>query len=219
MHMAYIIRQSGTHSTRPNASTAIGSRWFSTDTGAVYVSMGATWQQVKTVSPQDANGLLSGLLSARPTASANLGWLYTDENGVTYEAFPGGWATVVLEVLATQSSFAAPSVAVANAGTPNGNALVTIQAKDGLGNNLAARCLVRVFFAATAYGAPADLGTLTATTGTILKEDTDDALATVLTDATGLAVLQLDTASDGTVHAMACVAGIFATSSAAITGN
>jgi hypothetical protein len=113
----------------------------------------------------------------------------------------------------------APSVTVANAGTPNGNATVTIQAKDALGNNITGRCVVHVWFAATTYAAPADLGTLTASTGGILKEDTDDALATCQTDATGLLVLVLDTTADGNVHAHASVGGLSGTGSAAITGN
>jgi hypothetical protein len=114
----------------------------------------------------------------------------------------------------------APSVTVANSATPDGNAAITIQAKDLAGNNIAARCVVKVWFATTgAYAAPADLGTLTASTGTILKEDTDDALATCVTDANGALVLALDTASDGTVHAMAEIAGRVGTGNAAITGN
>lgn len=217
--MASITRLSGLHAARPDASLAVNARWLSTDTGAVYVSTGASWVQVKSITQEAVNGFLGGLLSARPTASTCLGCLYTDESDITYEAFPGGWATVVLEPLAQPSSFGAPSVAVANAGTPNGNATITIQAKDGLGNNLAQRCLVKVFLSATTYGDPTDLGTLTASTGKLLKEDTDDALATVLTDATGLAVLVLDTGSNTAVHAMATVCGIFGTGSASITGN
>lgn len=105
------------------------------------------------------------------------------------------------------------SVVVENAGTPDGDAYVTIQSA------IKARQVLLVWFAATAFAAPADLGTLTATTGTILKEDTDDALATVVTDANGLAVLNLDLAVNGTVHAHATRNGIVATDSEAITGN
>ncbi len=104
-------------------------------------------------------------------------------------------------------------VTVENAETPDGDAYVTIQ------SSIAARQVLRVWFAATAFAAPADLGTLTATTGELLKEDTDDALATVLTDANGLAVLNLDLGTDGTVHAHAERNGIVATGSEAITGN
>lgn len=105
------------------------------------------------------------------------------------------------------------SIAVANSAVPDGNAAITIQSTER------ARQIVHVWFAATAYAAPADLGTLTATTGELLKEHTDDAFAAVLTDATGLAVLALDTTSDGDVHAHAEVGGRVVTASEAITGN
>lgn len=105
------------------------------------------------------------------------------------------------------------SVVVANAATPNGTAAITIQSARK------ARQVLRVWFAATAFAVPADLGTLTATTGALLKEDTDDALATVLTDANGLAVLSLDLAVDGTVHAHVERNGLVVTDSEAITGN
>lgn len=105
------------------------------------------------------------------------------------------------------------TVTVENAATPDGDAYVTIQ------SSVKARQVLNVWFAATAYAAPSDLGTLTATTGTLLEEHTDDALAAVVTDANGLAVLNLDLASDGTVHAMVERNGLTATASAAITGN
>jgi hypothetical protein len=105
------------------------------------------------------------------------------------------------------------SIDVANASSPNGNAIVTIQSA------VPGRQIINVWFAATAFAAPADLGTLTATTGTLLVEHTDDAIAAVVTNADGLAVLSLDTATNGTVHAHAERNGIVVTDSAAITGN
>lgn len=105
------------------------------------------------------------------------------------------------------------SVVVANAGSPNGTATITIQSAKK------ARQVINVWFAATSMAAPADLGTLTASTGTLLKEHTDDALAAVVTDANGLAVLALDLSVDGTVHCMAERNGLVATDSEAITGN
>jgi hypothetical protein len=213
-----IARLSGTHAARPAASLAVGARFFETDTLDVFFSTGVTWIQTGVCSRVEANGFSSGNLSARPAAATCLGCLYQDENGVIYEAFPGGWATVTLAETPNQG-LPAPSVVVTNAGPPDGNATITIQALDALGNNLTRRCLLRVWLSATAYGAPTDLGTLTATTGILLKEDTDDALATVATDATGKAVLVLDTAADGNVHAMASIVGVLATGNAAITGN
>jgi hypothetical protein len=131
-------------------------------------------------------------------------------------------SAVTLAKLAAETAvkIAGCTVAVANtAVTPDGVAVITLQLVDAKGAALAARGRINVWFAATAHAAPADLGTLTATTGVLLKEVTDDALALVATDATGLAVLALDTTIDGTVHAMAEVAGLVVTDSEAITGN
>jgi hypothetical protein len=133
--------------------------------------------------------------------------------GVVTQVDSGGvWVDSRLTRSALSES-AGLTVTVANAETPDGDAYVTIQSV------IAARQVLRVWFAATAMAAPADLGTLTATTGAILKEDTDDALATVVTDANGLAVLNLDLAVDGTVHCMVERNGLVATDSEAITGN
>lgn len=114
------------------------------------------------------------------------------------------------------------TVAVANTGTPDGVANVTGQVKDAQGNALTGRFVVTVWFATSAaWAAPADLGTLTIKTNTvIIKEDTDDAYAHILTHSDGSWGLNLDTASDGTVHAHATVGGApAATANAAITGN
>ena len=112
-----------------------------------------------------------------------------------------------------------PSVAVANQVAPNGTATVTIQAKDGQGNNLAARCKIEAWFSATSFGAPTDLGTLTATTGAIIKVDTTDAAIHAVTDATGLLVLSYDLVADGNLFAHANVTGVIGVGNAAITGN
>lgn len=129
---------------------------------------------------------------------------------VTLQGRDGSWI-----VIAEQTSPSAPTVTVANHETPNGNAYITLQANDAQGNPLAKRVLFNVWLAATSYAAPADLGTLTATTGTILKEDTDDALATVASDANGVAVLVLDVTSTTAVHAMAECNGLVGTGTVA----
>lgn len=105
------------------------------------------------------------------------------------------------------------SIVVANSTVPDGVAVVTIQSA------VKARQVINVWFAATGFAAPADLGTLTATTGVLLAEHTDDALAAVVTDASGLAVLALDTTVNGNVHGHAERNGIVVAASAAITGN
>jgi hypothetical protein len=131
---------------------------------------------------------------------------------VTLQGRDGSWV-----VISEQTTLTAPSVTVANHATPNGNAYITLQAVDAQGNALAKRVLFKVWLAATAHAAPADLGTLTATTGTILKEDTDDALATVASDANGTAVLVLDVATTSAIHAMAECNGMVGTSSVSVT--
>ena len=131
---------------------------------------------------------------------------------VTLQGRDGSWI-----VIAEQTSLSAPTVTVANHATPNGNAYVTLQANDAQGNALAKRVLFQVWLAATAHAAPADLGTLTATTGTILKEVTDDALATVSSDANGTAVLVLDVATTSAIHAMAECNGMVGTGSVSVT--
>jgi len=112
------------------------------------------------------------------------------------------------------------TVAVANTGTPDGVAHITGQVKDVQGNALSGRFLVRVFLDDAAYTAVEDLGTATAAANSlILKELTDDAYIDVLTHSDGSWGIDLDTASNGTVHAHAAVVGQFATANAAITGN
>jgi hypothetical protein len=127
---------------------------------------------------------------------------------------------LMLEVEACLAKILSTTVVVANTGTPDGVAHVTGQVSDALGNALAGRFLVRVFFDDAAYGDPADLGTATAATNSrLLKEHTDDAYVDVLTHSDGTWGVNLDTTSNGTVHAHAAVMGAFATHSAAITGN
>lgn len=113
------------------------------------------------------------------------------------------------------------TVAIANTGTPDGVAHVTGQIQDVAGASLTGYYVCWAWFATSgAWAAPADLGTLTALTGsTILKEHTDDALVQFVTKSDGTWGLELDTAADGTVHVHVLVAGKAATANVAITGN
>jgi hypothetical protein len=108
-----------------------------------------------------------------------------------------------------------PGVSVAIADNEDGTGEVTLQLKDAQGNNLAARGVIKVWFSATAHGAPTDLGDVVAGTGSILAEITTDALILVATDANGLAVLTYT--RTGALHAMAEVNGLVATGNATIT--
>lgn len=138
---------------------------------------------------------------------------------VTAAKLATGAVTAVKLADAVADAIPTVTVAVANQGSPNGTATVTIQAKDAQGNNLAARTLVRGWFSATSYGAATDLGTLTATTGVLVKEDTDDALFTAATDANGLLVLSYDMVADGNLFCMASGVGLLVAGNVAVTGN
>lgn len=153
-----------------------------------------------------------------------------DSNGVWVEvgarldtATPAdGSVTTAKLANAVADQISVTTVAIANTGTPDGVAHVTGQVKDAQGNALTGRFVITIWFATSgAWAAPADLGTLTAlTNSTILKEDTDDAFARILTHSDGSWGAELDTANDGTVHVHATVGGAAAvTANAAITGN
>jgi hypothetical protein len=113
------------------------------------------------------------------------------------------------------------TVTVANTGTPDGVAHVTVQAKNELGNNVAARVPVEVFLSGTSYGAPTDLGTLNQTlvAGTLIKVDTTDAVFHAVTDETGLLSFTYARTPNGDLYVMADLGGFSAVGHAAITGN
>jgi len=148
--------------------------------------------------------------------------------GVNTERPPGSRGRLRNFTLQTLAAFAnslfpngpLTSVTVANTGTPDGVANITGQVTDESGNAVAGRFLVRVYLSATSGGAATDLGTLTAKTNTVLiKEDTDDAFASIMTHTDGSWGLSLDTATNGNVFAHAAVTGKIAIGNAAITGN
>lgn len=112
------------------------------------------------------------------------------------------------------------TTAVANTGTPDGVAHVTGQVKDAQGNALTGRHLIRVWFSATSYGDPTDLGTATALTNSkVIKADTTDAFLTVLTHTDGSWGVEYDLTVDGNLFAHATVLGLPVVGNAAIAGN
>jgi len=124
---------------------------------------------------------------------------------------------------AVQDLVAYLTIGAENKGTPDGTATVTIQAKDANGADLAAQVLVRTW---TSGRAGADMAAAAAiatdysvTTGTEIEEITADGDYVVLTDATGLIVMDADDGQDGTLYFMAEVGGLTYSSSVAITGT
>lgn len=101
----------------------------------------------------------------------------------------------------------------------DGTATITIQGVDAEAEDVAKQIVVDVWFAATEGAAPADLGEVAATTGTILGEPTTDAYIRVLSDASGTIVLDFNRTANGDVFAHAMVQAPLVTGSVAVTGN
>jgi hypothetical protein len=106
-------------------------------------------------------------------------------------------------------------------GAEDTNAIpVTIQLKDQTGTNLAAKCRATVWLSATAAatttGLTAPNGTVSFTTGTLLKEVTTKVMWEVVTDATGKLVLSIGDSGTPTFYVNVAVGAVIA-SSAAVT--
>lgn len=87
------VRISGLLADRPAANAAAGARYYATD-GVIYFSTGDGWKPSFALDHRDAGGVLSGLLAVRPDPSTCVGWIWIDEDGNEYEAFPRAWALV-----------------------------------------------------------------------------------------------------------------------------
>jgi len=101
----------------------------------------------------------------------------------------------------------------------DGTGTMSIQVKNLAGVNQAGRFRIRVWMGTASYGAPVADTDFSVGTGTQLAEIVADADYEVITDATGLVVMDIDLAADGTVHVMAEIDGRIYTASLAITGN
>jgi hypothetical protein len=113
-----------------------------------------------------------------------------------------------------------PFLNMAGVNDGDGTGTMSIRASDPLtGNPLAMRCRVRCWIAAAQYGAPAAQTDFSVITGTQLREITADADYEVITDATGLAVMNIDTAANGYFYVMAEINGVIIIEPVAITGN
>ena len=87
------------------------------------------------------------------------------------------------------------------------------------GNSLTTRANLRVWIADAEYSEPDAQTDFSVTTGEQLREIEANADYEVITDATGLAVMNIDAATDKTVYVMAEIDGRIFTGSVAITGN
>jgi len=102
----------------------------------------------------------------------------------------------------------------------DGTGTMSIQTVDPFtGDPLAIRCRVRCWISTTDYGAPAAQTDFSVTTGTQLREIAADADYEVISDATGLAVMNIDTATNDTFYVMAEINGALYSQPVTITGN
>jgi uncharacterized cupredoxin-like copper-binding protein len=97
-----VVRLSGLEADRPAAQSAVGARYYTTDTETIFVSHGQDWHVVSTLDIEQANGEKDGTLDDRPSPESCIGVLYTDNDGVQYEAFPTAWATVNSQSIASE---------------------------------------------------------------------------------------------------------------------
>jgi len=100
----------------------------------------------------------------------------------------------------------------------DGTGSLTVQAKDGAGNNLSANVLARVWIGtANDYGADALTG-FTSTTGTTKETVTANAELLVISDASGTIVCDVNNGGAGTLYAWAeCSGQVFASGAISIT--
>jgi len=115
------------------------------------------------------------------------------------------------------------TISAANAGTPDGTAIVSIQLKNPDGSDLAQRGNVRVWTSGRGgadFGVPVALANNTSfSTGAIVDPHIADGDYTILTDANGVIVSVWDDDNDATLYFMAEYNGRVYSASVAVTGT
>ncbi len=100
-----MLRYSGLLAARPSSQNAIGTAYFATDEGDVYLSAGGQWIIRPAQRIEDFVGFSSVAdYASLPSAAGNIGWLFeTTDDGKLFEAFPGAWydASASVEGLGT----------------------------------------------------------------------------------------------------------------------
>ena len=112
-----------------------------------------------------------------------------------------------------------PLVSVSGVDNEDGTATVTVTVTDWMGNAVEGAYMVRLWLSGSILGAPTDPGDIAATTGRILVEEVTDALCTIATNASGVAVLTITATVDGAQIVHAAIVGKISAGSIAITGN
>ncbi len=99
----------------------------------------------------------------------------------------------------------APALVITGVDEENGSGVITIQAQDVDGNDLAGRFLVRTWVAATAYAAPNAIADFSVNdAGTQIEQITEKADLLILTDENGKITLDVE---DVAIHHIMATAG------------
>ena len=112
-----------------------------------------------------------------------------------------------------------PQITLTGTDDADGTGSMAIQVKDAAANNLAERFRIRAWIADAEFSEPDPQTDFSVTTGEQLREIEADADYEVITDTTGLAIMNIDAATDKTVYVMAEIDGRIYSGSVAITGN
>ncbi|MCX5803659.1 MAG: hypothetical protein NTU69_09070 [Proteobacteria bacterium] len=122
--------------------------------------------------------------------------------------------------LAAECRMFLPALELTGTNDADGTGTMSIQVEDPYtAEPLAGRYRVRCWIGTAAYGAPAAQTDFSVTTGTQLRQITADADYEVISDAAGLVVMNIDTATNATFHVMAEIDGAIYYGQVAITGN
>ncbi len=101
----------------------------------------------------------------------------------------------------------------------DGTGTMTLQVKDAEGTDYGGYFLLTVWISDSSMGAPAAQTDFSVATGTEIRELTTDACYLVQTNASGQAVMNIDTATNDTFYVMAEASGYVHSGSVTITGN
>ena len=160
---------------------------------------------------------------AMPTLSANdtaCGIAATQT--LTNKTMAGGsntFSNIAMSSLASAVQDVMPYAAVSAVDGGDGTATVTVQLKDGAGNDLADVGIVHVWTDDTEYGAPTAITGLSATTGTVITTHTANADLEVATDTSGTIVLAANNGGAGTIYIMVAIRGLIYSAEVVITSS
>lgn len=131
-----------------------------------------------------------------------------------------GTGSITAEMLDPSVQDRLATLSLSGSDNGDGTGTLSVQAQDADGNNLEERVLLRVWVNSSDNFQAGAINGVTVATGINHEEVTASADYYVITDATGLAELTLDLASDGSVYAWGSMAGpIYESGEIAITGN